>query len=824
MKCRITPGRLSCALGLLLWLAVVFIPLTAMFSQAVFSKGAVELDADFYRVLWRSFGLACLVGVAAVLLGILPGMLFGAGGKYDVLVLFLLLLPLVMPRYVLYFAWSLLLTPTTALGRMLSADTATARMVGAMTSVFVLMSWYWPLATLIIGQARRNIGRELIDDARLDLGKFGVFRRVMLPLLMPSILTAFGVCFVMVLSEFTTFHLAGIRTVGTELAVIYQMTGSEAGVVSACWPVILAAVIVAAVFAFKTRSWSLEASAPGDGASESQRLGWFVLIALLIISIVIPISLFFYNLEGLSVFTRLIQLHYDDILWSAGISSVCAIMSCLIAAAGLGIGGEGRLTRVFGFLVASTIFVMLFMPASMAAVSLLRVLSASDLTAGIRESWLIVPAGQAARFAAPALILLVFMRAQRDRRLTEAGEMDGADGFQIWWYIHFPRVWRVFAGVFIMIFMFSLTEISATMVLLPAGLPNFAQRLLNQMHYARDQQVIASCLVLISVFLALAFAFVLLMRAVKTRCFLNVFIAAAVPFLFVGCAKDAGVNEPVEVLDYFGRSGKGPGEFAYPRALDISGNGLVYVCDKTGRIQRFSRSGEFVAGFEMPKTEKGLPTGISFGPDGSLYVADTHYHRVVVFDPKGEVLMKFGEFGTEDGCFIYPTDVAFGTNGLLYVSEYGGNDRVSVFDRRGRFRFSFGSAGSGRGEFSRPSAVCVDYERERVYVADACNHRIGVYDYDGRLLRYIGRLGTDRGELRYPYDMDLLDDGRLIVCEYGNNRLQIFAPDGRSLGVYGGAGRDPGKLAYPWGLALGDEDQVYVIDSGNDRIQVWNIF
>ncbi len=52
-----------------------------------------------------------------------------------------------------------------------------------------------------------------------------------------------------------------------------------------------------------------------------------------------------------------------------------------------------------------------------------------------------------------------------------------------------------------MIVMFGMTELSATMVLLPAGLPNFAQRLLNQMHYARDQQVIASCLILIGFFL-----------------------------------------------------------------------------------------------------------------------------------------------------------------------------------------------------------------------------------------------------------------------------------------------------------------------------------
>jgi DNA-binding beta-propeller fold protein YncE len=217
---------------------------------------------------------------------------------------------------------------------------------------------------------------------------------------------------------------------------------------------------------------------------------------------------------------------------------------------------------------------------------------------------------------------------------------------------------------------------------------------------------------------------------------------------------------------------------------------------------------------------------VSFAANGDIYVADTHYHRVIAFDGEGDIAGEFGEFGKGDGCFVYPTDVAFvgiGEDLQILVSEYGGNDRISVFDGAGEYIRSFSSWGSGKGQVSRPSAICVDGDREVLYIADACNHRIAVYDFQGQLIKYFGTVGRGRGELRYPYDLALMPNGNLIVCEFGNNRLQLFDADGVSLGIYGGAGREPGQLAYPWGVAVDGRGRVFVVDAGNNRIQVWRL-
>ncbi len=88
---------------------------------------------------------------------------------------------------------------------------------------------------------------------------------------------------------------------------------------------------------------------------------------------------------------------------------------------------------------------------------------------------------------------------------------------------------------------------------------------------------------------------------------------------------------------------------------------------------------------------------------------------------------------------------------------------------------------------------------------------------------YIGSVGLEPGQLRYPYDLVVLPDGDLVVCEFGNNRIQLFDPAGKSLAVYGQAGRQLGQLAYPWAVTVDAQRRAYVVDAGNNRVQVWQL-
>lgn len=281
-----------------------------------------------------------------------------------------------------------------------------------------------------------------------------------------------------------------------------------------------------------------------------------------------------------------------------------------------------------------------------------------------------------------------------------------------------------------------------------------------------------------------------------------------------------GCSDRSKVEDVWAGGGRGQGELVYPRAIDYSPTEDVFVVvDRTARVQRYDHDGKFLNGWRMPEWERGKPVGITVGPDGNYWIADTHYHRVMVYSPKGEIVKQFGERGTGPGQFELPTDVAFDRDGRVYVSEYGGNDRVQVFTQAGEFLFTFGRFGNAEDEFSRPQSML--FVGDELYLTDSCNHRLQVWSRDGKHLRNIGESGSPLGSFRFPYGLSRDKEGNLVVTEYGNTRVQRLKPDGTPMDSWGKPGRLSGELAYPWDTAIDKDGRCVVIDAGNNRMQVF---
>jgi DNA-binding beta-propeller fold protein YncE len=297
--------------------------------------------------------------------------------------------------------------------------------------------------------------------------------------------------------------------------------------------------------------------------------------------------------------------------------------------------------------------------------------------------------------------------------------------------------------------------------------------------------------------------------------FLLTFSIFHFPFSMTGCSRSAAPDA------IWCDTGTGPGQVVYPRGIAHSAkDDTTFVVDRMARIQQFDSHGNCLNSFRMPDWKLGKPVGLAVGPDGNVYVPDTHYNRIIVYTPAGKEIRRWGSMGHDDGQFIYPTDVVFDSKGRVFVSEYGDNDRIQVFDSAGKFLYKFGKFGQGDGEFSRPQNMVL--VNDTIYLTDACNHRIDVFKTDGTWVRNMGTCGSNLGQFRFPYGMDIDKDGHLIVAEFGNNRIQMIDKDtGQGLKIWGSCGRDPGQLAYPWGVTVDNENRIIAVDAGNNRLQVF---
>jgi len=349
-------------------------------------------------------------------------------------------------------------------------------------------------------------------------------------------------------------------------------------------------------------------------------------------------------------------------------------------------------------------------------------------------------------------------------------------------------------------------------------------------------------------------------RIARSTSLARIGISLTMCFSLSACDERIPQGEPIKATVVIGGLGDTPGRFALPRAMTPDPDtASLWVIDKTGRVQQIdARTGACLALWKMPLTDNGKPTGCTLGKDAAglplLYVADTHYHRVMIYrplppqrDPSGdpvrhtgepEIVGCFGEYGTGPGQFIFPTDIAIlpDTDGTgvqrLYVSEYGGNDRVSVFDSQYNFLFSFGTFGAAGDpktiHFDRPQSVAITdvfdslgrFEKQLI-VADSRNHRLGRFSLDGKLIAWLGApdgAGDAPGQFRIPYGLEPLGDGTALVAELGNNRVQrIELGSGEGLGTWGRPGRKDGELASPWAVAVIGHT-AYVLDSGNNRL------
>jgi DNA-binding beta-propeller fold protein YncE len=131
--------------------------------------------------------------------------------------------------------------------------------------------------------------------------------------------------------------------------------------------------------------------------------------------------------------------------------------------------------------------------------------------------------------------------------------------------------------------------------------------------------------------------------------------------------------------------------------------------------------------------EIGIAHGMRLDRDGHLWLTDCGRHRVLKTTVDGEILREIGTpdvIGADERTFYAPTDVAFGADGSVYVSDGYGNNRIVQLDPDGGFIRAWGKRGSAPGEFDTPHSVAVAPDG-RVLVSDRHNHRIQIFDPDG---------------------------------------------------------------------------------------------
>lgn len=221
--------------------------------------------------------------------------------------------------------------------------------------------------------------------------------------------------------------------------------------------------------------------------------------------------------------------------------------------------------------------------------------------------------------------------------------------------------------------------------------------------------------------------------------------------------------------------------FTFPQGVAMDGNGNLYVVSGDLRV-----------------------VNNGHGPRGPY--ADT----IAKISPDGQLLARWGGFGSTPGRFRNPWDVAVDVLGNIYVLDTG-NNRIQKLLPRGKVLAVFGKRGHAPGEFNNPLSLAID-PSGNIYVADGDNDRVQVLSPQGRVLRMWGTCGSKPGQFHEAWGIALGRSGNVYVSDHVNWRVQEFTSSGHFIKTWGRRGPLKNQFIGIAGMAVDSKGYVYVLE------------
>ncbi|MGB9066941.1 MAG: peptidyl-alpha-hydroxyglycine alpha-amidating lyase family protein [Candidatus Acidiferrales bacterium] len=285
-----------------------------------------------------------------------------------------------------------------------------------------------------------------------------------------------------------------------------------------------------------------------------------------------------------------------------------------------------------------------------------------------------------------------------------------------------------------------------------------------------------------------------------------------------------------------------------------SANGPAYGAS-AAELLEFGPEGEF-----LREIGKGLYAwseahSVRIDKDDNIWAIDKGSDMVIKFNPEGHVVMVFGRKQESadgakpeehvqpplppiDGLFRQPTDVAWDSEGNIYITDGYVNSRVAKYDTNGDWVKSWGEMGTGPGQFRLPHAIVID-RNNNLYVGDRTNRRIQVFDTQGKFLRMFTIDVPPDPSSRAVYgntpkgpELDAVIGAPNSICiTPGPNqvlyvgettfpgRLFKVSLEGKVLGVIGRSGRQLKEFSGVHELACPSENEIYAAETANWRVQ-----
>jgi gluconolactonase len=225
-------------------------------------------------------------------------------------------------------------------------------------------------------------------------------------------------------------------------------------------------------------------------------------------------------------------------------------------------------------------------------------------------------------------------------------------------------------------------------------------------------------------------------------------------------------------------------------AFDRHGN-LFFVDWVRHAIMRRSPSGEVREFFNTG----GVPAGLAFHPDGSLWVAEEgdDIHGLMRISPDAEAAIVVNEF--EGKPLNGANDLVFDRDANIYFSDPWGTNAENPTG--GFYRYTVdGELQQIDKGLAFPNGVALTADGHYVILAETYRNRLLRYRIDANGTVGPREVWTETSLPSGPDGMAFAEDGSLYVAHHGGARVDIFSPDGSLTGTIDVPGKSVTNVAF----------------------------
>lgn len=362
---------------------------------------------------------------------------------------------------------------------------------GNLITCFVQFMIYYPIAIALCLLGLELIPEEYIESAKFYKNDSEILSKIIIPLGFPFIIAGGIFIFLITIMDYTVPSLYQISVYSMEIFADYSTYSDGVRAFQLSVPLVMLAIFVIFTFkrylkaininSFKTKNHNIKLK-----FSLVIYIFQCMSVILLAFQIIVPLFQLFSIVLKENIFKNVLE-SINELGYTFLISIIAAVVAVIISFVIAQYMNKG--SKILWILN----IVPFVIPASLSGIGIIMIYN-RDIFGSVYGSSLMPILAVCARFIPFSVLILTFMFKQSDTLLIDAANIYKKNEIISLVKIKIPLFIRSILSSLVLVFVFSVQELGASLMVVPPGKGTITMKIYNYMHYGATGKVASLCL------------------------------------------------------------------------------------------------------------------------------------------------------------------------------------------------------------------------------------------------------------------------------------------------------------------------------------------